>query len=374
MPSWDINFNHGIDVTDSRILTPSVEIEAYKLSVLKIPIPPGLKDYLNQINIIRQIRGTTAIEGNLLTEVQVKEVLKKDKAETKDEQEARNSQIVHNFILKWTKDNPGGRVSEDFILKLHELATRNIDYENNIPGRYRQHKVVAGEYLPPDHELIPQLMSQFVIFINTPEVVVGLRPLIRAILAHFYLISIHPFGDGNGRTSRALEAYILYSGGYNVYGFYSLANYFYQKRNDYIQQLMDARFKYNGRLQEFVIFALNGFVTELQFVQDSIIEFVRKAVYRDYLDACFTQGFISSRCEAVARIISDVGDEGISEIEFRTKKHSLSREFYKDVKSPRTLDRDLKQLQQYHLLTVESNRIKANFDFLTSLENTEYEE
>jgi Fic family protein len=56
-------------------------------------------------------------------------------------------------------------------------------------------------------------MSKPVTFINSPEVRRGYGPLIRAILAHFCLISIHPFAGGNGRTSRAVEAHLLYQAG-----------------------------------------------------------------------------------------------------------------------------------------------------------------
>ncbi len=64
-------------------------------------------------------------------------------------------------------------------------------------------------------------------FVNSPRLR-NEHPVVRALLAHFFLVTIHPFGDGNGRVSRLVEAAILYEGGYNVYGFYGLSNYFYR--------------------------------------------------------------------------------------------------------------------------------------------------
>jgi Fic family protein len=68
------------------------------------------------------------------------------------------------------------------------------------------------------------------------------NPVIRAIVAHFYVISIHPFGDGNGRTSRAVESYLLYQAGVNARGYYSLANYYYRNRPEYVSMLDHVRF------------------------------------------------------------------------------------------------------------------------------------
>ena len=65
--------------------------------------------------------------------------------------------------------------------------------------------------------------------------------LIRALLAHFFLVTVHPFGDGNGRVSRVVEAAILYEGGYNVHGFYGLSNYFYRNGDEYKRRLQECR-------------------------------------------------------------------------------------------------------------------------------------
>lgn len=105
------------------------------------------------------------------------------------------------------------------------MNTEGCGYPTNEPGSYRGFEVTVGDSYPPDHREVPELMRRFTEFINSRVVVERYGPLVRAVLAHFYLISIHPFGDGNGRTSRALEAYLLCQGGYNVRGFYSLANY-----------------------------------------------------------------------------------------------------------------------------------------------------
>ena len=74
---------------------------------------------------------------------------------------------------------------------------------------------------------LPRLMNDYVLCI-AGERLCNLPPVIQALVAHFFLVTIHPFGDGNGRVSRLLTAGILLQRGYNVHGgFYALSDYFY---------------------------------------------------------------------------------------------------------------------------------------------------
>ena len=88
-------------------------------------------------------------------------------------------------------------------------------------------------------------------------------------------MSIHPFGDGNGRVARALESFVLYRAGVNAFGFYSLANFYYRNRMAYINKLVEVRFRANGDLTAFALFALEGLVSELESVHHDIIQMVK---------------------------------------------------------------------------------------------------
>lgn len=94
-------------------------------------------------------------------------------------------------------------------------------------------------------------------------------PVIRAIVAHYHVVDIHPFGDGNGRTSRAVEAFLLCRAGVNALGYYSPASHYSHHRDNYIQQLNNARLRRD--LTPFVAFAIEGLATELQAIQDEAL-------------------------------------------------------------------------------------------------------
>lgn len=370
MAKWNVEFDPKIDVRRAEIVELVIELEALRRSVLKIPLPPTFRKRLDQINIVRHIKGTTGIEGNTLTEERIEEVLGETEEDgtrangsTVEEREVINAGRVYRFIREHVASNPDGYIDEELIRKLHFLTTEGCNYENNIPGVYRNHPVVAGSYTPPDHNDVPRLMKEFVQFINSRPVREGYKALLRAILAHFYLISIHPFGDGNGRTSRALEAYILYQGGYNVRGFYSLANFYYRNRAQYIEALQAARFKHKGDLTEFVIFSLRGFLEELEDIQERILDFVRRRLFRDvYLEA-LEHKRINARGYAVVEHLTFHERDGIPADMFKNRSHYLAKGLYEGL-TLKTLLRDLRNLQSLGFIVDERGILKANLKLM----------
>lgn len=363
MARWQVHFNHQIDTDDRELLSLLVQVEAYRLSIMKIPMPPAVQRELDSLNMIRQIKGTTGLEGNALTEAEIKKVIESGKAGREAEKEAANAHKVQLFIRQYHEQHGSSSlyISEDFIKKLHYINTEGLSNYHNVPGQYRQVNVHAGDYTPPDYTEIPALMKKFVEFINSGDVVHRLAPLIRAIIAHFYLITIHPFGDGNGRTSRALEAFILYSGGYNVRGFYSLANYHYRHRDQYILQLNKARFVDQGNLNDFVKYCIRAFLEELQSVQETILGYVKEIMFKNYLLEQLGRKAINNRMFSVVQFLLNGGELYVDE--YRHKKHPFIAHLYESV-TAKTAQRDLKRLLNAQLIVESDKKLRANVDFM----------
>ena len=164
--------------------------------------------------------------------------------------------------------------------------TQRSDEHNNVPGKFRTGKVVVGtEALGGVHRgappaEVPRLMREFVSFINSSKLHTE-HPVVRALIGHFFLVTIHPFGDGNGRVSRLVEAAILYQGGYNVHGFYGLSNYFYRNGDDYMKSLQACRRSQRFDVTSFVNFGLKGFAAELGGINNFIKTKLNRLVYRN---------------------------------------------------------------------------------------------
>jgi len=394
LPRWDVIFDPRIEF-NRELLELLVKIEAFKLSTSKIPLLPNFRKTLNTLNIVRQIRGTTGIEGNTLEEGNIEKLiternqLKEGNDEgsmeeireaeeaakperTQEEQEVINAHNVLNFIRDIVNRNPEGIITEDLIKKLHYLNTEQCHYPGNVPGQYRQGPVHAGEYLAPEHAQVPRLMDEFIRFINSRMALEGYKPIIRAVIAHFYVVSIHPFCDGNGRVSRALEAYILYQGGYNVSSFYSLANFYYKNRSGYINQLMAARFKYDGNLNAFVKFSLNGYLQEIEQVQNEILRFIKLLTFRDLFKEYLAMRDINSRQLALLEYLTSLGQPKVTVlfdlptmgvVEYKRATHPMIKALYEKL-TTKTLLRDLKGLEELELIKVVEGYIAANIDVM----------
>jgi len=108
---------------------------------------------------------------------------------------------------------------------------------------------------------IENLMKEFIEWINSNEVI-GLDRFIRASLAHYHLGLIHPFGNGNGRTIRIIEAVFLRTSGIK-YVPTMLSNYYYKKVDDYYTAFSQARNNTNNDITVFIKFMLEGVIESL---------------------------------------------------------------------------------------------------------------
>jgi Fic family protein len=285
MPTWNVSFDLRVDSNSGELQSLLAVTRTQARLVAGIPLPPSARWKIDALHIVRAVRGTTGIEGAAVSEEEVSRIIAALPGETvlpasrhREELEVRNAEAVMRFVASTDE----ATITEDVIRRIHTLVTQGIPYEHNEPGIYRSHPAQAGDYIPPrTNQDVRDLMAKFVEWMNSPAVLAW-DPVVRAVAAHFYLISIHPFGDGNGRTSRALESLIMYRGGINVVGFYSLSNYYYEHRVEYVQMLDHVRFRTEGDMTPFLLFAVKGLNQELEGVMSTVVDALRTVAFRDY--------------------------------------------------------------------------------------------
>lgn len=370
MPRWSVHFDLAADMSAPDALECLVAAKSLSIAVREIPVPPHIQRRLHALNIVRAVRGTTGIEGTELSEDEVSRVLAApadqpvlDAARQREEREVRNAQALKELVENLLRRNPEMRLSESLIREFHRVLTDGIDYPNNEPGRYRSHPVTAGDYQTPDHEDVPALMRGFVEWLNSGRGA-AFDPIVRAVVAHFLLVSIHPFGDGNGRTSRGVESFLLYKAGVNARGFYSLANYYYRNRSDYVALLNRVRFISDPDAAPFVNFALRGLVEELQEVHAEILRAVRVISFRDFArERLQEEGRLGSRTgNRQLLFLLELGEQKIAVADIRSGRHPIAH-LYRGV-GQRTITRDLNLLRRLGLISMDSGIIRANIDVM----------
>jgi len=196
-------------------LANRIDQKLKKLQSLR-PLPPSAVRKLKEQFEIEMTYNSNAIEGNSLTLKEtylvIHEGLTIKGKPLKDHLEAKDHHEALEFLYEIVQHDSHPTLSEHLIRTLHQLVMKKTDEE--FAGKYRNSNVFIGgaDHIPPDALLVPaemkKLMNWFVREIK------HLHSIELASLLHHKLVYIHPFFDGNGRTSRLSMNIVLMKSGY----------------------------------------------------------------------------------------------------------------------------------------------------------------
>lgn len=197
----------GLEYDFSIIDSLKERIDKYR------PFSKQLADSLHEKLVVEWTYNSNAIEGNTLTMSETKVVLEGITVGGKTMVEHLET-INHRDAILFIEDLVSNKelISEWNIRNIHSLILKEIDNEN--AGRYRTENVVisGAKHIPPKHYEITDLMQELIEeYDNNWE---DYHPVVRAALLHGEFVKIHPFIDGNGRTSRLLLNFELMKNGY----------------------------------------------------------------------------------------------------------------------------------------------------------------
>ncbi len=225
-----------------------MSIERLKEIVNMLPLPSDVERKLREDAKMKMAHYSTRIEGNPLNLAEASQAIltRKDRQGIKAEQEVRNYWEALSFLA--TSKKMKVVISEEFIKRLHSIIEVRGSGRRNRQSEYRgptppgvlfavyDNLTGKPEYIPPESKDVPALMRDFVKWINSEEA--NQLPIpIKAAIATYQLLTIHPFEDGNGRTSRALATYILSLGGYDLKGFNSMEEYYIADLQGYYKNI-----------------------------------------------------------------------------------------------------------------------------------------
>jgi Fic family protein len=211
-----------------RLAKLIADIEVSRQSIAHLPITAHMLAGLRQTARLASTHYSTAIEGNRLSQEQVKEVIAgggKFLNREKDEQEVRHYYLALDYVEKLAAKS--GDITERQIQTIHGLAFTGR--EKSTPYRDGQNVIREGTrgvvvYIPPKAKDVPALMRDLIKWIG--EQADNLPVPLLAGIAHYQFATIHPYYDGNGRTARLFATLLLHKYGYGMRGIYSLEEYY----------------------------------------------------------------------------------------------------------------------------------------------------
>ncbi len=222
--------------------------------------------------LLLEAHHSTHIEGTQLTLEQAERLLNGEtvpEADPDDARELLNYRDAFELVSEYL--GAGGPVTEGLIREIHCRLVEGVRGGRARPGEYRnvQNMVVnsaTGEtvYTPPPPGDVPAQMHELAAWLNAPT---DIHAVLISGIAQFQLVHIHPFVDGNGRTSRLLSTLCLYRSGYDFKRLFTLSEFYDRDRPAFyaaIQGVRDNNMDLTGWLEYFV----TGLATQMQETQE----------------------------------------------------------------------------------------------------------
>lgn len=307
-------------IISNKVLKNIGSIEASKEIIENAPLVPSFEKQFQSDAMIRTIHHGTHIEGNDLTLYQTKKILEGAEvyARARDIQEVINYRNVATLLDELAVKR--GDYDPDMLKDIHKATVDRIVVPEKI-GVFRTSEVVIKEeetgrviFSPPPFVEVPYLIEDFFAWLNDPEAR-EIHPIIRAGIAHYILVTIHPFVEGNGRTVRAFSTLVLMREGYDVKKFFSLEEHFDTDPADYydaISQVDRQSANIGSRdVTPWLEYFTGVVAAELEKIKDK----VRKLSVDAKLKVKFGEQIaLSERQMRLIEYISDQGSGGMNEL------------------------------------------------------------
>ena len=226
---------------------------------------------MSQRALLLEAHHTTHIEGTELTIEQAERIWTGQEVAQVKEDDARellNYREAFHLVSDYL--GSGEPVTEGLIREIHKRLVEGVRGGEGGPGTYRtvQNYVVNSRtreviYTPPPPEAVAPAMQELVNWLRAEA---AIHPVLVAGIAQFQLVHIHPFLDGNGRTSRLLSTLCLYRAGYDFKRLFTLSEYYDRDRTAFYRALQSVR-EQDLDLTGWLTYFVDGLATQLAEVK-----------------------------------------------------------------------------------------------------------
>lgn len=226
---------------------------------------------MSQRALLLEAHHTTHIEGTHLTIQQAERLWSGEPVENTrpdDVRELLNYRNAFNLVSEYL--HGGEPITEGLIREIHKRLVEGVRGGSGGPGAYRTiQNYVANSttgaivYTPPSPVEVPPLMQELVGWLREET---DIHPVLVAGIAQFQLVHIHPFVDGNGRTSRLLSTLSLYRSGYDFKRLFTISEFYDRDRSRFYRALQSVRER-GMDLTGWLEFFVEGLATQLAEVK-----------------------------------------------------------------------------------------------------------
>ena len=341
----------------------------------RLPYLPQWIEQAHEEQLRLEAVGTSRIEGAEFTQREQEEALAPDASARTGLTHSQRQLRAANATYRWLREQPANRpVTADLILGIHRRIVTGCDDDHCEPGALRRAgaNVTFGRPVCRGAEGGPELVGAFgVLGQAIAGEFRGHDRIIQAMAAHYHIGAMHPFDDGNGRTARALEAFMLRRAGVNDMVMVSLSNYYYEHQREYVAALYESRV--NGHdLTPFLTFALPAIAERCNALADEIVTHNKRLLYREFARSLFGQlrsprrRVLAERQLQLMEIMLNTGSWDLVDLVVRASTH------YSSLKLPeRALFRDLRELIRLSAVSLKDGQVAVDLDWPHKISQSE---
>ena len=351
----------------AAIMEPLVAAKTAAGILSGLPYLPQWIEQVHEEQLRLEAVGTSRIEGAEFSQREQDEALVPESVTRFDLTHSQRQLRAAEFTYRWLRSQPADRpVNDEFILEVHRRFVTGCDDHNCEPGALRPDgsNVTFGTPQSRGVEGGDECRTAFDALCNAISgEFTEYDRIIQAMALHYHIGAMHPFGDGNGRTARGLEAFMLRRAGVNELVMVSLSNYYYEHKEEYLAALSASR-RSGHDLTPFLRFTLPAVAQQCGTVANTIIDNHKRNLFRQFAVALFgrlrnpRRRVLAERQLAILEFLLEKEISHAADIVAGTASH------YTSLKHPlRAQVRDLFDLLDFKALLVDQGNIGVNLDW-----------
>ncbi len=359
----------------SAIAMPLVEARTAAGVLSRMPYLHRWIEQVHEEQLRLEAVGTSRIEGAEFTQPEQDEALASDAAPhtglTHSQRQLRSAADTYRWLRTRAANQP---ITAEFVFDIHRRIVTGCDDDHCEPGALRRpgFNVTFGNPVCRGAEAGSELSDAFDALMRAVAGEFGMHDgIVQALAAHYHIGAMHPFGDGNGRTARALEAFMMRRARVNDMVMVSLSNYYYEHQEEYLSALYESRAQGHD-LTPFLKFALPAVTERCNALADEIVAHNKRTLYREFAHSLFgrlrspRRRVLAERQLQAMDVLLDAGPMELSELLARVRDH------YVGLKFPiRAMSRDLGGLLSLRAVELDGTTIAANLDWPQRFSETE---
>ncbi|HEX9780914.1 MAG TPA: Fic family protein [bacterium] len=328
------------------VLTPKLQewlhqVDSRGKDSLYSVVKEEIQAELTEQALIEEAMFSSVIEGAFSTIARARELIVEGKPprDTSDQMVANNGRVMR-YVLEQRK----APCSVELMHAIQRMVTEKTLERDADAGRFRDGPIFVVNqrretiYTAPPADTVPSSMETLIRWINAGETQPFIHPILRAAIIHTYLVYVHPYVDGNGRTARALFYWYLLKHRYEFFRYFSISSIIQETRQRYYKVLKDME-DHEADMTYVLLYMAESVVRAI----DVILQRITERYGRDLVFANVRERHI---------VLNERQTRFLKFLAVSREKRGTIAKYQKDFKVVyETARRDLAQLEAFGILT-----------------------